>query len=428
MNTNYAIKFAFIFATINCISQVGIGTVTPEASLDISSTNSGVLIPRIALVSSNLATPLVAPTHSELIYNTAATSDVVPGYYYWNYQPSPGTSSWVKLGTSTDGWGLFGNSNTSSSSNFIGTTDSHSLRFKTNNVDRFTINTISQLLAHASNNATAPIYSFFSDYDTGMFRISGMNNTLGFSAGGVERIRIGDNETVVNNSNLNYSFRIKGEHSDYIMFSEPTNDVMIFGNDHSFLIDNGTNFNTESIAPTYNTTATYVASFYNGDSRGTTTGLGSIEHIIDGEGEFFFSHSLSPKGKLIHLGREIPWQSVNAYNYITISDINAKTNVTKMSYGLKELLKLNTISYTLKDDLSQKTQLGVIAQEIKKEIPEAAFDSSSKFNEQGKIVNESSKYIGVSYDSLIPVLIKSIQEQQQQIEELKKRIEVLEKK
>jgi hypothetical protein len=68
--------------TVN--AQVGIGTPNPEAALDITSSNDGLLIPRVALTTTSSALPLTAPTVSELIYNSATVADVTPGYYYWN--------------------------------------------------------------------------------------------------------------------------------------------------------------------------------------------------------------------------------------------------------------------------------------------------------------------------------------------------------
>lgn len=81
-------------------AQVGIGTATPNKSsmLDITSTNKGVLIPRIALTSATDATTVTvtATETGMLIYNTAtagtAPNKVTPGFYFWN-----GTL-WAKLG------------------------------------------------------------------------------------------------------------------------------------------------------------------------------------------------------------------------------------------------------------------------------------------------------------------------------------------
>lgn len=116
-------------------AQVGIGTTNPDNSstLDVVSTNSGVLIPRIILSSTNVAAPVVTPATSLLIYNTATAgaglTAVSPGYYYWD------GAQWVRLqsGVSSNDWSLIGNSGTNASTNFLGTTDNVDLIFRRNN-------------------------------------------------------------------------------------------------------------------------------------------------------------------------------------------------------------------------------------------------------------------------------------------------------
>jgi hypothetical protein len=100
-------KRFYIFTTLflcfsNSFAQVGIGTTTPDASssLDISSTNSGLLIPRVSLASIVDTATIPLPTTSLLVYNTnsAINFGYGVGYYYWN-----GTQ-WEKLQTLADGF------------------------------------------------------------------------------------------------------------------------------------------------------------------------------------------------------------------------------------------------------------------------------------------------------------------------------------
>jgi hypothetical protein len=87
--------------TVSYAQNVGISTNSPQAKLDVVSTNSGILIPRLALTGSNDAATVSSPTTSELIYNTATAGSgstaVTPGFYYWN------GSAWVRLKVGTEG-------------------------------------------------------------------------------------------------------------------------------------------------------------------------------------------------------------------------------------------------------------------------------------------------------------------------------------
>ncbi|WP_395802016.1 hypothetical protein [Daejeonella sp.] len=71
-------------------AQVKIGsnptTINPSSILEIESTNKGLLMPRVALVSADNPSPLAAHSPGMVLYNTAtagtAPNDVVPGIYY----------------------------------------------------------------------------------------------------------------------------------------------------------------------------------------------------------------------------------------------------------------------------------------------------------------------------------------------------------
>jgi len=167
-------------------AQVGVGTVSPDAALDITSTNDGVLIPRIALTATNVAT-VITPTTSELVYNTATAgagiNAVTPGFYYWN------GSLWVRIDTTGNDWATTGNTGTTAGTNYVGTTDAQDLRFKTQGTDRLNIsNTNGQLQSYYAGAAGTPAFSWNSDPDTGMLHPA--VNELSLSTGGTERVRI----------------------------------------------------------------------------------------------------------------------------------------------------------------------------------------------------------------------------------------------
>lgn len=126
-----------LFVTISSFAQnVGIGTNTPNSSakLDITSTNSGLLVPRVSLSSTTDIATIASPATSLLVYNTnaAITGGDGVGFYYYN-----GTQ-WMKLstGVTSEDWSLTGNTGTNPASNFVGTSDNVDLVFKSNNTER----------------------------------------------------------------------------------------------------------------------------------------------------------------------------------------------------------------------------------------------------------------------------------------------------
>jgi len=121
----------------NLLAQnVGIGTSTPDpsAKLDVVDSNRGLLIPRVALSGTNDLTTVSSPATSLLVYNTNTAGDVTPGFYYWN-----GTQ-WVRLlSTQSDGWKLDGNNN--GVLRTIGTNDNFDFPIETNGIERMRVTT-----------------------------------------------------------------------------------------------------------------------------------------------------------------------------------------------------------------------------------------------------------------------------------------------
>ncbi len=61
--------------------NVGVGTNNPNAKLDVVSTNSGILVPRVTLTSTSIMAPVVGATESEMVYNDNTAGDVTAGCY-----------------------------------------------------------------------------------------------------------------------------------------------------------------------------------------------------------------------------------------------------------------------------------------------------------------------------------------------------------
>ncbi|NQY05340.1 MAG: hypothetical protein HRT68_03805 [Flavobacteriaceae bacterium] len=209
-------------------AQIGIGTTTPDQSsiLDVTSTNQGFLMPRVALTSTvDTATINGAEATALLVYNTATVADVTPGFYYW------GGTFWIPLiSTAPAAWELAGNAGTNPAADFIGTTDAIDVSFRVNNAQILRLNNNDQMLASATGgNEFRPFYSFASDTNTGIWTDGGDEFSLG--AGGQEFITIDEGATegdviIFNEDSDDINFRIESNNDNNIFYVDGGNDII----------------------------------------------------------------------------------------------------------------------------------------------------------------------------------------------------------
>ena len=98
------------------------------------------------------------------------------------------------------------------------------------------------------------------------------------------------------------------------------------------------------------------------------------------------------------VGKSKKQNRVGGYFFIksdAASDIKLKKDITSLTSGLDEILKLNPVNFKWKKG-GQRNNIGLIAQEVEKVIPDAV----SKHND--------TKHI--SYNMLTSTLIKAVQE------------------
>lgn len=108
------------------------------------------------------------------------------------------------------------------------------------------------------------------------------------------------------------------------------------------------------------------------------------------------------------------WSEVWATNgTIQTSDIRLKKNIRRLNYGIATIMQLKPVSYNWKKQNDSKKRIGLIAQEVKKSIPEVVSG------------DEETEMLGMNYAELVPVLIKTIQEQQTKLAELKSRLKAI---
>src|SRR5574343_291697 len=179
MKTNLLFVITLFSGFFSFAQNVGINATgalpNSSAMLDVSATNKGILIPRVALTGTTDVTTIPGASNWLTVFNTATVSDVTTGIYYWN-----GTV-WVKVGSGpvTD-WQITGNSGTTAGTNFIGTTDAQAFVTKTGG--NAAANERMRILATgtASYNNTTPFAGdVFFVYGTGY---AGAINALGTSS------------------------------------------------------------------------------------------------------------------------------------------------------------------------------------------------------------------------------------------------------
>ncbi len=355
-------------------SQVGIGTTTPHPSsiLHLNSTNSGLLIPRLTATQK---TAITTPATGLLIYQT----DGAAGFWYFN------GSVWLPFG------------NTYTFNNGLSITGSNA-----------------RLGGQLIQNTTLDV----SNYD---FTIR-----------------------TTSPSSFPGQFILQGENREIMQTSFKENYIEFGGWAYLGTLVDGTTITTTG-GDIYSVDV--VAGFRSdGAIGGSSIKMGSVEYIIDGLSELYIdSYGFHPReDQTSSFGNTLGssskrWGAVYSNNgVIQTSDIRFKKDIKPLKYGLKEVLRLNTISYKWKNNQIGKTEipneqqeikLGFSAQELLDVIPEVVQTHSwVPSDENGNFKRINNDKLGVNYSELIPVLVNAIQEQQKQIEELKAKIEILEKK
>lgn len=173
------------------------------------------------------------------------------------------------------------------------------------------------------------------------------------------------------------------------LFSEATAD-------NSFAIGNNAladGFNTTAIGSGNTVDANADASAWSLDNRAFVIGNG----YYDGEvGEVVRSDAFT----VLFNG-----DATLAGNLNINSDARLKSNIISLGSTLAKVLAIDGKSYTMNRDKNNKTNIGVLAQDVQKVFPE--------------LVSESNDILSVNYQGLIPVLINAIKEQQQELNKLK---------
>ncbi|MBN9351374.1 MAG: tail fiber domain-containing protein [Chitinophagaceae bacterium] len=394
---------------ISCMSMaqnVGIGTTTPDASakLDITSTDKGILIPRMNQSQRDL---IATPATGLLIYQT----DNTPGFYYYN------GSAWAIISGSgsAQNWSLTGNSGTDPNTQFLGTTDNQPLLFKVNNqlsgkIDQGLRNSFWGYLAGNSNttgsdNTANGFYALHNNTD-GSANTANGGQALYANTTGFENTANGFGALYYNTTGTNNT-----------------------ANGFSVL-----NSNTEGL----NNTAIGAQSLYTNTTGSGNTALGYGADVSDGglfNATAIGSGAIVNASNKIRLGNTAVTVIEGQVAYSFPSDARFKYNIKNNVPGLDFITRLKPVTYYFDTEkLAHYTKTGVIsnsnvhhasytgprqlhtgflAQDVEKIAKELGYD----FDGIHAPDNDHDHY-SLAYSQFIMPLVKAVQQQQNMIKDL----------
>ena len=306
------------------------------------------------------------------------------------------------------------------------------------------------------------------------FRVESNTNTnMLFVDGGTNRVGIGtsapsktldivgslevNGAAVFNESSLDADFRVESNTNTNMLFvdggtnrvgigtSAPSRTLDIVG---SLEVNGAAVFNESSLDADFRVESNSNSSmlFVNGGTNRVGIGtsvpnatlhvngriqFGSVEYIEDGGGSIItlLGSLLPDTDNARNLGSSsFRWDNVWATNgTIQTSDKNLKKDIEEIPYGLNEIMKLNPVRFRWKEGFDQGYKLGLIAQELLPVLSEVVktYDYEVSEEDETIVTRVELETLGVYYSDIIPVLIKGMQEQQAEIEELKELVNQL---
>lgn len=447
MKTNKTVLTLVIGLFTSILSaQVGVGTTSPNGALDVTSTNNGLLIPRIALSATNVAT-VITPTTSEIVYNTNTSAvgpnQVTPGFYYWN-----GTL-WIRLTTGNNNdWTLTGNAGTAPATNFLGTTDAQPLVIRTNNTEKVRIKSNGKVGIGEPNPTDATL-------EVKGNTIIGNTFTGGNSVAQPGGLTV-EGRTIIGEDAFFYTIDklvVYGNTNWIPSGATSTNN----GNGLTYAI-NGYTFDGTAVYGEDNDGGIGVSANVSGTALNRATGVNGFDISGTGYGVVGISENsgltagyrgvYGIESTLTGYALYATGRTFSSGNYFVPSDEKLKKNIKPLKNALDIIDNLNPKTYDFRWEedkfknagLDRNPQMGFIAQELEETLPgiinetELSLDypkyTKKQLEKNPSLKNEQEKTMpikAVNYDQLIPLLTQAIKEQQEIIKSLEARIEKLEK-
>lgn len=333
--------------------------------------------------------------------------------------------------SSSNAWGLTGNAGTNATTHFVGTTDNKSLRFRTKNIQRMIVDSVGNVGIGTTGFDTYVPEKLLVDAGTtsynGTYNAMTPINGIGFTNGYLQ-IQV-QNRCYGNYSSSDLVAASDGTRAGTVPYNTDTHYVDFGINSSGYTNSNSNILNQPYTAYLYSTTPQdfYIGNgYYNRDiifftnygptnSSNTADGFeimrlkgGTTQQVTIGTPTPNGTNRLTISGATYSSGNITSGGTMYASAFTVSSDARLKKNIQPLSYGLNEVLRLDPKSYNWKESTDSAVQLGLIAQEVQKVMPELVSQ------------NESSNTLSLNYTELVPVLINAVKELQAQIDELKK--------
>ena len=233
----------------------------------------------------------------------------------------------------------------------------------------------------------------------------------------------GNGTTIFNEQGIALDFRIESDTRQYMFMVDGSDNLVRIGNRNT----GGTpeQGNTRLVNG-ITTTVDYVADFQRSSSNnGTAVGIGSTEFLLDAGNLYVMLHGrLLPFTDAAHsLGTSNwRWSALWATDgTINTSDLRQKKNIKPLSYGLDDLMKIETITFKWKNMANKDTKIGFSAQNLLEVLPEVVktHELVTVDEETGREELRPVGNLGVYYSDIIPVTVKAIQELKNEVDSLK---------
>jgi hypothetical protein len=392
---------AIVLMEFDLLAQIGIGNNNPAISsiLDITSKEKGVLMPRMTMAQRD---SINSPATGLLIYQTTNTTSVFPGFYYY------GGSRWLQMrawleriphpSNNYSGYRLFNNFPASA----YGPIGSNAVDFSINSIPGdFGATGNASFATGQHNRATGNVASVVggqNNRSTGEYSFIG-GGEYNVATGAYSFVGCGENNRPRGSRSASFGygsisrsaseFTIGNYNTDYV----PNDSIFFHYDDRIFCIGNGLSETQRSNAlVVLKNGKMEVAGDVNLRSGATTPGVGlriSGLEALWSDGNYFswgygaqfnyfnkpisINSTATPGFDLVVNGSAA---KTGGGTWDNISDSRLKNIIGSYDKGLDEILKLNTYTFTYTEDNpykldAKKEQIGFIAQEVQKVIPEA---------------------------------------------------------